>query len=43
MGCEVMSSEEQERWEERAGIMEFDGNLPRDVAERLARIDVRSP
>ena len=26
----------RERFEERAGIIEFDGNLPRDEAERLA-------
>lgn len=30
---------EQERFEERAAIMEFDGNLPRAEAERLARFD----
>lgn len=28
---------EEEDCAERAAIMEFDGNLPRDVAERLAR------
>jgi TubC N-terminal docking domain len=30
----------REMYEERAGIMEFDGNLPRDRAERLALRDI---
>lgn len=31
---------DQEAFEERAAIMEFDGGLPRDVAEALAIADV---
>lgn len=30
---------ENERFEERAAIMEYDGNLTREEAERLARED----
>jgi len=30
----------QEEYEERAAIMEFHGNLPREEAERLAKEDV---
>jgi len=30
----------QEEYEERAAIMEYDGNLPREEAERLAKEDV---
>ena len=29
-----------EAWEERAAIMEFDGKLPRDEAEKAALVDV---
>ena len=29
-----------ERYEERAAIMEFDGKLPRDEAERMAKLEV---
>ena len=32
----------REDFEERAAIMEFDGNLPRDYAECLALLDVLS-
>jgi hypothetical protein len=32
----------RERFEERAGIMEFDGNLQRDEAERLALHEIES-
>jgi hypothetical protein len=32
-------ADERERWEERAAIMEFDGGLPRDQAERAAYDD----
>lgn len=35
-----LSSEQQEYYEERAAIMEFDGRLPRDQAEQLALLDV---
>ena len=31
-----LSAERREMWEERAAIMEFDGGLPREEAERLA-------
>jgi len=27
-------------WDERAAIMEFDGNMPREVAEHYALLDV---
>ena len=33
---EQVRADLRERFEERAGIMEYDGNLPRDEAERLA-------
>jgi len=29
-------------WDERAAIMEFDGNLPRERAEALALADIRA-
>ncbi len=32
----------QEDFAERAGIIEFDARLPRDVAEKLAEQDVRN-
>ena len=31
----------KELFEERASIMEYDANLPRKEAEKLARVDVR--
>jgi hypothetical protein len=31
----------REAWEERAAIMEYDANLPRDEAEKLAFEDVK--
>ncbi len=31
-----LSAEQREAWEERAGIMEFDGGLSREEAERQA-------
>jgi hypothetical protein len=34
-------AEWRERYEERAGIMEFEGNLPRAMAERRAEEDMR--
>jgi hypothetical protein len=35
-----LTPEEQEAWEERAAIREFDGGLPREHAEALALADV---
>lgn len=32
-----MKPEDQETWEERAAIMEYDAGLPRARAERMAR------
>ncbi|MFN0132723.1 MAG: hypothetical protein ACKVW3_09380 [Phycisphaerales bacterium] len=40
MTAEQLPPDWREMFEERAGIMEFDANLPRDVAERLALRDV---
>lgn len=37
---EISPATLQELYEERAGIMEFLGNLPREAAEELARKDV---
>ena len=37
----MTNEEQQELFEERAGIREFDGGLPREEAERLAREDVQ--
>jgi hypothetical protein len=34
----LLHDEWREVWEERAGILEFDAGLPRDLAERLATI-----
>lgn len=31
-----MNRDDRELWEERAAIAEFDGELPREAAERLA-------
>jgi len=31
----------QERWEERAAIMEFQGNMTREQAEKQAEQDIR--
>lgn len=31
----------RERYEERAGIKEFEGNLPREIAEQQAEREVR--
>lgn len=41
MGEGMTSEEQQELFNERAGIREFDGGLQRDEAERLAHEDVR--
>ena len=35
-----MTTEQHDRWEERAAIMEYDGRLPRRQAERMATCDV---
>jgi len=35
-----MTDDQKENYEERAAIMEFDGGLPRQYAERLAMQDV---
>lgn len=32
-----MTDDQREAWEERAAIMEYDGGLTREVAERMAR------
>ena len=37
-----MSDDWCEAYEERAAIMEFDGNLPREEAEALALRDIRA-
>lgn len=37
---ELLNSDLREAFEERAGIIEFDANQPRDVAECLALLDV---
>jgi hypothetical protein len=34
-----MDANDRELFEERAAIMEFDGGLPREEAERLARLE----
>jgi hypothetical protein len=39
----LLDDDERERYEERAGIMEFDGDLCRDEAERRAFALVRVP
>jgi hypothetical protein len=36
----MLTPDQQEAFEERAAIMEFDGNLDRARAEELARADV---
>ena len=36
----ALTADQAEAFEERAGIMEFDGGLPRAEAERLALQDV---
>ena len=36
----ALTTEEQELFEERAGIMQFNGNMPRAEAERLALQDI---
>lgn len=35
-----MTDDERELFEERAAIREFDGGMTREVAERLAAVDV---
>lgn len=35
-----LTEEQQYLFEERAAIMEYDGGLSREKAERLARIDI---
>lgn len=40
MTAEQLPPDWREMFEERAGIMEFDANLPREVAERLALRDI---
>lgn len=35
-----MTSDLRDRYEERAAIMEFDGGLPRQYAERLAMQEI---
>ena len=35
-----MTDSERELFEERAAIREFDAGYPREVAERLAKVDV---
>ncbi len=40
----VLTAAEHEEWEERAAIMEYDGGMPRNIAEREAYnnvIDIR--
>lgn len=36
-----MTEEERMDWEERAAIMEYDGGLDREAAERAAYLDVK--
>jgi hypothetical protein len=36
-----MTSDERDRFEERAAIAEYDGGLTREQAEALARAEVR--
>jgi hypothetical protein len=40
---EGMTDDEREAFEERAGLLEYEGQLPRDLAERLAAWWVRTP
>ena len=35
-----MTQDQQDAYAERAAIMEYDGNMPRETAVRLAHIDV---
>ncbi len=37
---ELLDTNCREAWDERAAIMEFDGGLPRDLAEALALLVV---
>ena len=37
---ERLDASQREAWEERAGIMQFDGGLPRGHAEALAMLDL---
>ena len=36
-----MSEEHREFWTERAGVLEYEGGLSRDAAERVALIETR--
>ncbi len=35
-----MSCELKEKYEERAAIMEYDGKMPREQAEKLAELEI---
>lgn len=41
LGIETWPAEWRELWEERSGIMEFDGGMTRKRAEREAENDIR--
>jgi hypothetical protein len=42
MRIEELSESERHDFEERAGMYQFDANLPKDEAERLALLDIEA-